>query len=79
LCSFIANILNSTGSDIQKGIFFHGVVYPMGKPSGGGQADDTPSPLLSRVRSKWLRLHSWRRGSEAFTPEAGKPRLLQRW
>jgi len=30
-----------------------------------GKADDTPSPLLSRARSRRLRLHPWRRGYDA--------------
>jgi hypothetical protein len=40
-----------TGSDIQREKNSH-VVYPLGKPARGGQADDTASPSLLRVRGK---------------------------
>jgi len=53
----------------------HHFVYLMGKPSGGGQADYTPPPSFSWVRSRRLRLCPRCLVSGVSTPEAGKPRL----
>ena len=56
---------NVTIGDIVLKCLLRHVVYPSGKPARGGQAEDTTSPSLPKVRNRILWLHLWRLGSKA--------------
>jgi hypothetical protein len=69
--TFIANILNSTASDIQKGIFFQRVVYPRGKSM-------TPHLLCCQGFAANDYGFTFDAEDLKHPRQAGKPRLLER-